>query len=56
MIKIPIRAAQNRQRGRMRPAGRQFDIPGLKHGGPPKTNANIFGAQKEFRCPQVENH
>jgi len=25
--KIPIRAAQNKQKGRMRPAGRQFDIP-----------------------------
>jgi len=27
--KNPIRAAQNRQRGHMRPAGRQFDMPGL---------------------------
>jgi len=26
-MKIPIRAAQNKQRGRMRPAGRQFDMP-----------------------------
>jgi len=30
-MKIPIRAAQNRQRGRMRPAGRQFDMPALNH-------------------------
>jgi hypothetical protein len=29
IMKIPIRAAQNRQRGRMRPAGRQFDMPGV---------------------------
>jgi len=29
--KSPIRAAQNKQRGRMRPAGRQFDMPGLGH-------------------------
>jgi len=28
-MKIPIRAAQNKQRGRMRPAGRQFDMPDL---------------------------
>jgi len=28
-MKIPIRAAQNKQRGRMRPAGRQFDMPAL---------------------------
>jgi hypothetical protein len=27
--KSPIWAAQNKQRGRMRPAGRQFDMPGL---------------------------
>ncbi len=26
-MKSPIRAAQNKQRGRMRPAGRQFDMP-----------------------------
>jgi len=30
-MKIPIRAAQNKQKGRMRPAGRQFDMPALKH-------------------------
>jgi len=30
-MKIPIRAAQNRQRGRMRPAGRQFDMPAIRH-------------------------
>jgi len=29
-MKISIRAAQNKQRGRMRPAGRQFDMPVLK--------------------------
>jgi len=29
-MKIPIRAAQNKQKGRMRPASRQFDMPGLK--------------------------
>jgi len=29
-MKSPIRAAQNKQRGRMRPAGRQFDMPDLK--------------------------
>ncbi len=29
-MKIPICAAQNRQRGRMRPAGRQFDMPDVK--------------------------
>ncbi len=28
-MKIPIRATQNKQRGRMRPAGRQFDMPAL---------------------------
>jgi len=28
-MKIPIWAAQNRQRGRMRPAGRQFDMPAI---------------------------
>jgi len=28
-MKIHIRAAQNKQRGRMRSAGRQFDMPGL---------------------------
>jgi hypothetical protein len=27
--KNPIRAAQNNQRGHMRPAGRQFDMPDL---------------------------
>jgi len=30
IMKIPIRDAQNKQRVRMRPAGRQFDIPGLE--------------------------
>ena len=29
-MKSPIRAAQNKQRGRMRPAGRQFDMPAVK--------------------------
>jgi hypothetical protein len=29
-MKIPILAAQNKQRGCMRPAGRHFDIPTLK--------------------------
>jgi len=29
ILKIPNRAAQNKQRGRMRPAGRQFDMPDL---------------------------
>jgi hypothetical protein len=28
-MKILIRATQNKQRGRMRPAGRQFDMPAL---------------------------
>ncbi len=28
-MKIPIWAAQNKQRGRMRPAGGQFDMPAL---------------------------
>jgi len=28
-MKILIRAAQNKQRGHMWPAGRQFDMPGL---------------------------
>jgi hypothetical protein len=28
-MKSPIRAAQNKQRGRMRPPGRQFDMPDL---------------------------
>ncbi len=27
--KSPNRASQNKQRGRMRPAGRQFDMPAL---------------------------
>jgi len=27
--KSPIRAAQNKQRGRMRPTSRQFDMPDL---------------------------
>jgi len=30
IIKSHIRAAQNKQSGRMRPAGRQFDMPGLE--------------------------
>jgi len=30
MIKIHIRGAQNEQRGHMRPAGRQFDMPDLE--------------------------
>jgi len=30
-MKIPIRAAHNKQRGRMRPAGRQFDMPDLSN-------------------------
>jgi hypothetical protein len=29
-MKILIRATQNKQRGRMRPAGRQFDMPVLE--------------------------
>jgi hypothetical protein len=29
MVKNPIRAAQNKQGGHMRPAGRQFDMPAL---------------------------
>jgi len=29
-MKIPIQAAQNKQKGRMRPAGRQFDMPPLE--------------------------
>jgi len=29
-MNIPIRATQNKQRGRMRPAGRQFDMPALE--------------------------
>jgi len=29
-MKKSIRAAQNKQKGRMRPAGRQFDMPGLR--------------------------
>jgi len=28
-MKTLIRAAENKQRGRMRPAGRQFDMPAL---------------------------
>jgi hypothetical protein len=32
-MKIPIRAAQNRQKGRMRPVGRQFDMPALESRG-----------------------
>jgi len=28
--KSPIWAAQNKQKGRMRPAGRQFDMPDLE--------------------------
>jgi len=28
---IPNRAAQNKQRGRMLPAGRQFDMAGLNY-------------------------
>ncbi len=31
LYKSSIRAAQNKQRGRMRPAGRQFDMPALQH-------------------------
>jgi hypothetical protein len=30
-MKIPIRAAQNKQKGRMRPAGRQFDMPAVEN-------------------------
>jgi len=29
-MKIPIRATQKKQRGRMRPAGCQFDMPALE--------------------------
>jgi len=29
-MEILIRAAQNKQRGCMRPAGRQFDVPDIK--------------------------
>jgi len=29
-MKIPVQAAQNKQRGRMLPAGRQFDMPGIE--------------------------
>ncbi len=29
-MKISIRAARNKQRGRMRPAGRQFDMPAIE--------------------------
>ncbi len=28
IMKITVRATQNKQRGRMRPAARQFDMPG----------------------------
>ena len=28
-MKLSIRATQNKQRGRMQPAGRQFDMPGI---------------------------
>jgi hypothetical protein len=40
MIKIPIRAAQNEQRGRMRPAGRQFDMPAIDYRNLGKANFN----------------
>jgi len=30
-MKISIRAAQNKQKDRMRPAGRQFDMPDLDY-------------------------
>jgi len=30
-MKIPIRAAQNKQKGCMPPAGRQFDMPDVEH-------------------------
>jgi len=29
-MRIPIRVAQNKQMGRMRPAGRQFEMSGLR--------------------------
>jgi len=31
IMKNSIRAAQKKERGRMRPAGRQFDMPALEH-------------------------
>ena len=30
-MKILIRAEEKKQRGRMRPAGRQFDMPDITH-------------------------
>jgi len=37
-MRIHIRAAQNKQRGRMRPAGRQFDMPALRSPGKSKVD------------------
>jgi len=38
-MKTLIRAAENKQRGRMRPSGRQFDMPAFRY--VPKNVANV---------------
>jgi len=43
-MKTLIRAEENKQRGRMRPAGRQFDMPDLN------------GQQKNEYCPLMTNN
>ncbi len=44
-MKTLIRAAENKQKGRMRPAGRQFDMPDIQR--PPQESPN------SGRCKQV---
>jgi len=41
-MKIPIRASQNKQRGHMRPAGRQFDMSAIEGGGRQIVTGNYF--------------
>jgi len=55
IMKIPIRAAQNKQRGRMRPAGRQFDMPALSHRFSAQTTPRPAFLKKKFHDPQLRS-
>ncbi len=50
--KSPIRAAQNKQRGRMRPAGRHFDMPSVDH----VNSTTIPNAPINARYRKIDNH
>ncbi len=53
--KIPIRAAQNKERGRMRPAGCQFDMPALEYRKIKKQSNTVVLTQKQ-ETRQHEKH